>query len=112
MELSKAKWVVAVRLPGGSTISLYEVPGGDLAGLLTLLDRARAAAMQRGFEIVEISSCYETGYDGFWLHRALKAHGIRNIIIDSASIKISHRRKHVKTDRTGARGMLAVLMAL
>jgi len=65
LEISKAKWVVAVRLPGDSTISLYEVPGDDLAGLLILLDRARAAAVQRGFETVEISSCYETGYDGF-----------------------------------------------
>lgn len=112
LELSKAKWVVAVRLPGGSQISLYEVPGGDLAGLLALLDRARAAAAQRGFETVEISSCYEAGYDGFWLHRALEAHGIRNTVIDSASIKISRRRKHVKTDRTDARGMIAVLVGL
>ena len=112
LELSSSKWVVAIRLPGSSTTSLYEIPGGDLTGLLTLLDRARATAEQRGFADVEVCSCYEAGYDGFWLHRALEAQGVRNTIVDSASIKVSRRRKHIKTDRTDARGMLAVLMAL
>lgn len=112
LELSKAKWVIGVRLPGSSTTSLYQIPGGDLAGLLILLDRARSTAEQRGFPELEICSCYEAGYDGFWLHRALEANGIRNTILDSASIKISRGRKHVKTDRTDARGMVSVLMAI
>jgi transposase len=29
---------------------------------------------------VEVVSCYEAGYDGFWLHRLLDAHGIRNYV--------------------------------
>ncbi len=111
LELSKAKWVIAVRLPGGSTTSLYQIPGGDFAALLTLLDRARSTAEQRGFSELEVCSCYEAGYDGFWLHRALEANGIRNTILDSASIKVSRGRKHVKTDRTDARGMVSVLIA-
>jgi len=112
LELSKSKWVVAIRLPESGTTSLYQVPGGDLAGLMTLLARARSLAEQRGFSAPEICSCYEAGYDGFWLHRALVERGINNTVLDSASIKVSRRRKHVKTDSTDARGMLRVLMAL
>lgn len=112
LELSKSKWVVAIRLPESGTTSLYQVPGGDLDGLMTLLNRARSIAEQRGFAELQICSCYEAGYDGFWLHRALEARGVRNTVLDSASIKVSRRRKHVKTDRTDARGMLGVLMAL
>jgi len=33
---------------------------------------------------VEVMSCYEAGYDGFWLHRQLEARGVRNYVIDSA----------------------------
>lgn len=112
LELSNSKWVAAIRLPDGGTTSLYQLPGGDLEGLMTLLGRARSLAEQRGFAETEICSCYEAGYDGFWLHRALEARGVRNTVLDSASIKVSRRRKHVKTDRTDARGMLSVLMAL
>src|SRR5258708_24148528 len=28
----------------------------------------------------DVISCYEAGYDGFWLHRLLEAHGIRNYV--------------------------------
>lgn len=112
LELSKSTWVVAIRLPGSGTTSLYQVPGGDLAGLMTLLDRARSSAERQGHADVEICSCYEAGYDGFWLHRAVTERGISNSVLDSASIKVSRRRKHVKTDSTDARGMLGVLMAI
>lgn len=112
LELSSSKWVVAIRTPGSDTTSLYQLPGGDLEGLMTLFARVRAFAGQCGFAETEICSCYEAGYDGFWLHRALEARGVNNTVIDSASIKVSCRRKHVKTDRVDARGMLSVLMAL
>ena len=112
LELSNLKWVVAVRLLGDVKTSLYQLSGGDLNGLMGLVDRVRAEADRRGHHDVEVCSCYEAGYDGFWLHRALEARGVRNRVLDSASIKVSRRRKHIKTDRIDARGMLAVLIAL
>jgi transposase len=111
LELSSSKWVVAVRCSGEEGTSLFQLAGGDLAGLLSLLGRKRAAAEQRGASRVEVCTCYEAGYDGFWLHRALQASGVRNVVLDSASIQINRRRKRVKTDRTDARGMLMVLLA-
>ena len=112
LELSNLKWVVAVRLLGDVKTSLYQLSGGDLNGLMGLVDRVRAEADRRGHHDVEVCSCYEAGYDGFWLHRALEARGVRNRVSNSASIKVSRRRKHIKTDRIDARGMLAVLIAL
>jgi hypothetical protein len=42
IELSKAKWVVALRVPHLDKVSLFEIAGGDAERLLGLLDRARA----------------------------------------------------------------------
>src|ERR1700745_1017224 len=48
-------------------------------------------------------SCYEASYDGFWLHRLLEGHGVRNHVIDPASLQVDRRVRRGKTDRTGPR---------
>ena len=111
IELSKAKWIVALCLPHLGKVSLYEIAGGDAERLLALLDRARTAATAQGVEATEIYTCYEAGYDGFWLHRLLEAGGIHNSVLDSASIQVSRRRRRLKTDRTDAESLLRVFMA-
>ena len=60
---------------------------------------------------VEVISCYEAGYDGFWLHRQLEAHGIRNYVIDPASLQVDRRVRRVKTDRIDTERLLRSLMA-
>jgi transposase len=111
IELSKAKWIVALCLPHLGKVSLYEIAGGDAERLLALLDRAHSAAAAQGEETAEIYTCYEAGYDGFWLHRLLEARGIHNSVLDSASIQVSRRRRRLKTDRTDAESLLRVFMA-
>ena len=111
IELSKAKWVVALRVPHLEKISLFEIAGGDVERLLALLERARTAARAQGCEGAEIYSCYEAGYDGFWLHRLLDSKDIRNSVLDSASIQVSRRRRRLKTDRTDAESLIRVFMA-
>jgi transposase len=112
IELSKASWLVALHLPTHDKISVFQVPGGDVDRLLAILERARETAMARGVSpTVEIHTCYEAGYDGFWLHRLLHAHGIHNQVVDSASIQVSRRHRNVKTDHTDAESLLRVLMA-
>lgn len=108
IELSKSTWVVAVLLPTIDKISLFRVAGGDIARLVALLERMR----ERAGDPVEICTCYEAGYDGFWIHRALAAQGIRNTVLDAASILVSRRGRRVKTDRTDAESMVRVLIAL
>ena len=57
-----------------------------------------------------VLSCYEAGRDGFWLHRHLISIGIENEVIDAASIEVSRRLRHVKTDRLDGERLLAKLI--
>src|SRR5262249_58013252 len=54
-------------------------------------------------------SCYEAGYDGFWLHRLLEAHGVRNHVLDPASLLVNRRARRAKTDRIDVERMLRAL---
>ena len=58
---------------------------------------------------VEVISCYEA--DGFWLHRVLEAHGVRNYVIDPASLQVDRRARRVKTDNIDLGRLLRSLMA-
>lgn len=59
---------------------------------------------------VEIYSCYEAGRDGFWLHRYLESGGIKNVVVDSASIEVNRRYRRAKTDRIDAGKLLQMLV--
>jgi transposase len=58
-----------------------------------------------------VVSCYEAGYDGFWLHRLLMAAGITNHVFDPASIAVEQRSRRAKTDRIDVEQLLRTLMA-
>ena len=57
-----------------------------------------------------VHSCYEAGRDGWWLHRWLRAQGIDNIVVDSASIEVNRRARRAKTDRLDGDKLLAMLL--
>jgi len=61
---------------------------------------------------IRVLSCYQAGYDGFWLHRLLCARGIDNRILAAASLLVDRRSRRAKTDRLDAAGLLRTLMAL
>ena len=82
IELSRTKWIVAIQVSGSDKVSLIELPSGDTARLLGVLEKAGQKAAGGETRPVEILTCYEAGYDGFWLHRFLEARGIRNWIVD------------------------------
>lgn len=56
-----------------------------------------------------VSSCYEAGRDGFWLHRALVGMGIENRIVDSSSIEVNRKQRRAKTDRVDGQSLLRML---
>jgi hypothetical protein len=62
--------------------------GCDWKGLLELIERIRKRVTREFGPSVEIISCYEASYDGFWLHRLLEGHGVRNHVIDPASLQV------------------------
>ena len=112
LELSKSSWLVALHSPVADKVSLHRFVGGDVAGLLALIARKQTQAEARLGRTIRVLSCYEAGYDGFWLHRLLCARGIDNRILDAASILVDRRSRRAKTDRLDAAGLLRSLMAL
>ena len=81
IELSKKSWVVAVNTPLSDKISIYKLKPCDWKELLQLVERIRKRVSEELKKPVEVISCYEAGYDGFWLHRLLEAQGVRNHVI-------------------------------
>ena len=111
IELSKTSWIVAVHTLLSDKISRYSLKGCDWKGLLALIERIGTRVRQELGRPVEVITCYEAGYDGFWLHRLLQAQGIRNYIIDPASLQVDRRGRRPKTDRIDATLLLRSLMA-
>jgi transposase len=111
IELSKAGWVVALHSPAAARVSLHRLPAGDAKALLAFAEKARAAAAEATGGAVAVASCYEAGYDGFWLHRVLVAAGIASLVVDPASLQVDRRARRAKTDRIDAQALLRALMA-
>ena len=111
IELSKKSWVVAVNTPLSDKISLYKLKPCDWKGLLQLIERIRKRVSEELKKPVEVISCYEAGYDGFWLHRLLEAHGVHNHVIDPASLQVDRRARRAKTDGIDVGKLLRSLMA-
>ncbi|HSQ00115.1 MAG TPA: IS110 family transposase [Candidatus Dormibacteraeota bacterium] len=99
-ELGKKDWKLAMTSGMGVDPWLRTVGSGDLAAV----QRAVQAGRER-FALaaaVPVVSCYEAGRDGFWIHRALTRLGVRNRVVDSASIEVNRRARRAKTDRLDA----------
>jgi len=111
IELSKQSWVIGFNTPLSEKISRRTLSGCDWKGLLELIEDVRARVSREMGRAVAVMSCYEAGYDGFWLHRQLEAHGVRNYVIDPASLQVDRRARRVKTDRIDAERLLRSLMA-
>jgi len=111
IELSKKSWLAAIHTPLADKIGLHKVEAGDSAGLLALVRRLMTKVERAMSGPVKVLSCYEAGYDGFWLHRVLAEAGIGNHVIDPASLQVNRRARRAKTDRIDALGMMRALMA-
>lgn len=95
IELSKTSWLVAVSTPLLDKISRYTVEACNGKGLLEGIERVGTRVGRQMGRAVEMISCYEAGYDGFWLHRLVEARGVRNYVIDPASLQIDRRARGV-----------------
>jgi transposase len=111
IELSKKSWDVLACSPVAGKLSRHRLPAGDGAALLALIKRLREKAQAKLGRPVDVVSCYEAGYDGFWLHRLLIEHGIDNKVFDAASLQVNRRARQAKTDRIDAERLLRALLA-
>ena len=111
IELSQRCWLVTMHSPDKNRFSRHKLDGGDEVGLLGLIERIRVRAAPALGSLPRVVSCYEAGYDGFWLHRRLEAAGFRNFVFDPASIAVEQRARRAKTDRIDGELLLRTLMA-
>jgi len=107
-ELSKKKWKLAIGDGSARQPRVVSTASGDFGALETHLARARKRFCVS--EGAPVRTCYEAGRDGFWIHRVLAARGIDNVVVDSASIEVSRRKRQAKTDRLDALALLGLLV--
>ena len=106
LELSNKSWRLA--FSDGVKRRQVAVPAADLMKLAEAVTKAKERfGMPASARVV---SCYEAGRDGFWLHRHLRSVGIENEVVDAASIEVSRRLRHVKTDRLDGERLLSKLI--
>lgn len=106
-ELSDKRWKLSVG-DGGRSVSRYSVGAGDKQAVADCISKAakRLGTKDRA----HVHSCYESGRDGWWLHRWLKELGVDNIVVDPASIEVNRRARRAKTDRLDADKLLTMLV--
>ena len=110
IELSKKSWIVAVNTPLSDKISRLTLKPCDGKELLDLCERIRTRVARETKQRVEIvlATKLATTASGSSL---LEAHGIRNYVIDPASLQVDRRARRAKTDRVDAERLLRSLMA-
>jgi transposase len=107
-ELGKKEWKLAMTSGFGVDSWLRTIVSGDLRAVeRALRDGRRRFGLPVAAPVV---SCYEAGRDGFWIHRALTQLGIRNRVVDSASIEVNRRARRAKTDRLDALKLVRMLV--
>jgi transposase len=107
-ELGSTTWKLAFATTRGMRPRLRTIASRDLGRL-----RAEIAQAKKRMGLTadaRVRSCYEAGRDGFWLHRALCADGIDNVVVDPASITVDRRARRAKTDRIDAMALVIQLM--
>lgn len=107
IELGSTTWKVAFAVGLGHRPRIVRLPARDLGRLYDAVLRAKAH-----FGLLPdapVRSCYEAGRDGFWLHRAITARGVINVVVDPSSIAVDRRKRRVKTDRVDATALVIQL---
>jgi transposase len=107
-ELGWNSWKLAFTIGAGQKPRLRPLPARSLVGLPLEIRKAKERfGLPHDAPVV---SCYEAGRDGFWLHRFLADQGVRNIVVDSASIEVNRRKRRAKSDRLDATKLLSMLI--
>jgi transposase len=106
-ELGEFGWMLGFTTSPAQRARRRQVPAGDIGRVL-----AEIAAAKRRFALPEhapVTSCYEAGREGFWLHRCLASHGVHHLVVDFSSIEVKRRARRTKTDRLDLDGLLRLL---
>jgi transposase len=106
-ELGQRSWKLGFTVGMGQRPRVRQIPAGAVDTLATEITRAKK---RLGLSAdAPVTSCYEAGRDGFWLHRYLVAMGVTNYVVDSSSIEVNRRARRAKTDSLDLAGLLSLL---
>ena len=108
IELSRKKWKLGISDGKTSRPRVVTIEAKDVQRLKEEIEKA-LKHFGLGPE-VRVRSCYEAGREGFWVHHALTAKGIENVVVDASSIEVNRRSKHAKTDRMDVEKLVRQLM--
>lgn len=107
IEMSNTTWKLAFTT-GEQNPREIDVPARSTAAVQRAIARTKVK-----FDLAAdapVKSCYESGRDGFWLHRFLTSIGVDNLVVDPASIEKPRKHRAPKTDRLDAHKLLNCLM--
>ncbi len=106
IELGRRQWHVGFTTQRGQRIRRRTLP----ADAWDRLPEEMAAAKKRLDLPIDapVTSCYEAGRDGFWIHRYLVGAGVDNLV-DSSSIEVNRRARRAKTDAIDLTKLLSML---
>jgi transposase len=89
---------------------LRNVAARDIGAVLEAIERWKGEANKVGCEVGRVVVGYEAGLDGFWIARALTAHGVEVYVMHPASISVERRGRRAKTDRIDVDILLRTLL--
>lgn len=107
-ELSNKKWKLGFSIGLGQKVRIRTIDSGDLAALKSEIGLAKKRFQMP--EQTQVMSCYEAGRDGFWIHRYLESEGVKNLVVDSASIEVNRRKRRVKADKLDVHSLVRMLI--
>jgi transposase len=107
-ELSWGTWKLALGVGPGQPPRIRSVPARATVAVTGEIKKAR---LRFGLpEKAQVISCYEARRDGFWIHRWLQHEGVDNVVVDSASIEVSRRKRRAKSDRLDSIKLVSMLL--
>jgi transposase len=108
LELGSTQWKLAFAVARQGRPRIRAIAAKDLAALEREILSAKT---KLGVPAdAPVRSCYEAGRDQFWVHRALVARGLTNVVVDPSSIAVDRRQRRAKTDRVDATALVMQLM--
>ncbi len=108
LEFGDGRWKLAFTTGMGRAPRERTIKAGDLTRLQSKIGHAKERFGLPA--LAALTSCYEAGRNGFWLHRYLCQQGIDNHVVDSSSIQVQRHGRQAKTDRLDAHRLLQLLL--
>jgi transposase len=105
-ELGVSTWRLGFTTGAAQRPRERPVPAGEAHTVLVGIGRA-----QQRFGLPEparVVSCDEAGRDGVWRQRFLVAHGVENLVVDSARMEVNRRQRRAQTDRVDRHQLLTM----